>query len=531
MTDVADPSAVDLFGDWHDRHRGDAPEDGAPFRALLPATAPGPGQQYRFEVDLDQCTGCKACVTACHSLNGLDDGETWRSVGLLVGRAPSTRSLALAPEPVVAPVWQQNITTACHHCLEPACLAGCPVEAYEKDLITGIVAHLDDQCIGCRYCMLTCPYEVPSFNDRLGVVRKCDMCSDRLAVGEAPACVQGCPTDAISIGLVSTAELEAELTVDPEARLVPTAPRSSHTGPTTVYLSRKSVPIDAVAADDHHVVPAHNHPPLVAMLVLTQLSVGAFVLSRLVRSDDVAGSMPSVLSWGAALVAIGASVLHLGRPLVAWRAVLGLRHSWLSREIVVFGAYAPLGGATAAADGGWLPPMWSAPLALATAVAGVAGVVCSAKLYAVTGRPFWRLDRTLARFVVAGAVTGAPAVALTTAIAGDGRPGRVMAVVVLVATFLAAVGVVGFVVRHRDRPGALGRSVTLLTGTLRHSVGQALALCVIATGSSILAAGATGAAAIVWWSISLMAAVAAAWIERGLFFVAAAPDRMPGGFR
>src|SRR3954465_10588414 len=54
------------------------------YRDLLPATAPAPGQQYAFEVSLDRCTGCKACVSACHSLNGLDDDETWREVGLLI---------------------------------------------------------------------------------------------------------------------------------------------------------------------------------------------------------------------------------------------------------------------------------------------------------------------------------------------------------------------------------------------------------------------------------------------------------------
>src|SRR5207253_2730403 len=199
------------------------------------------------------------------------DTESWRSVGLLVGGG-----VAVAP-------WQQHVTTACHHCVEPACLAGCPVDAYEKDPVTGIVAHLDDQCIGCRYCMLTCPYEVPTFNTRLGVVRKCDMCSDRLAEGEEPACVQGCPTNAISIGIVNTAELQAELATDPGGRLVPTAPRSRLTGPTTVYLTTKALPADAAAADEHRIDPAGNHPPLVAMLVLTQLSVGAFVLLQLVE--------------------------------------------------------------------------------------------------------------------------------------------------------------------------------------------------------------------------------------------------------
>src|SRR5256885_14560397 len=67
---------------------------------LLPLSTPRPGEQYAFAVDLDNCTGCKACVAACHALNGLDDGEVWRDVGLLVSddwRRP----------------FQQSVTTAC----------------------------------------------------------------------------------------------------------------------------------------------------------------------------------------------------------------------------------------------------------------------------------------------------------------------------------------------------------------------------------------------------------------------------------
>ncbi|MBW3547816.1 MAG: hypothetical protein KY452_06750, partial [Actinobacteria bacterium] len=83
-------------------------------------------------------------------------------------------------------------------CAEPGCLDGCPVDAYEKDPVTGVVRHLDDQCIGCSYCTLTCPYEVPQYDAGRGIVRKCDMCHDRLAEGEAPPCVRACPTEAIT---------------------------------------------------------------------------------------------------------------------------------------------------------------------------------------------------------------------------------------------------------------------------------------------------------------------------------------------
>ena len=78
-------TAVEKFAQ---RHAGRSePLQAKYYRDLIPLEAPQPGQQYAFEVDLDQCSGCKACVTACHELNGLDEDETWRSVGLLHGGA------------------------------------------------------------------------------------------------------------------------------------------------------------------------------------------------------------------------------------------------------------------------------------------------------------------------------------------------------------------------------------------------------------------------------------------------------------
>ena len=291
-----DLTAVDRFSRAHDDGRLDrrvastSPRTRA-YRDLLPLAGPGPGEQYAFEVDLDACSGCKACVSACHSLNGLDDDETWRSVGLAARR--STRR---------APVLQ-TVTTACHHCVDPACLNGCPVDAYEKDPITGIVAHLDDQCIGCSYCTLMCPYEVPVYDHDRGIVRKCDMCRDRLAEGEAPACVQGCPTEAISITVVATAELVAE------ARAA-TAPTAGRAGAATAPRRRSPCrppatsrpgrcPSTMVAADQFSLQPSHAHTPLAVMLVLTQLSVGAFVLwpclgDRLGRRALVGRGSPSL---------------------------------------------------------------------------------------------------------------------------------------------------------------------------------------------------------------------------------------------
>jgi Fe-S-cluster-containing dehydrogenase component len=352
LAEQADLTAVERFAQHHDAHTGPLQEPY--YRDLLPTASPGAGQQYAFKVDLDACTGCKACVAACHSLNGLDDDESWRRVSQVFGERGGVAA-------------QQTVTAACHHCVDPACMKGCPVNAYEKDPVTGIVRHLDDQCIGCSYCTLTCPYEVPAFNHRLGIVRKCDMCSDRLAEGEAPACVQGCPNEAISITVVD----------------------QSVGGATTQYVSAKPMLAEPIAPRTSR----HGHPALAVMLVLTQLSVGAFV------TELALGRTSALDSWLIAAVgvlAMGASVLHLGRPLYAYRALLGLRTSWLSREILAFGVFMPLAVIYAV-----LPqPI----IGLAAAATGVLGVLCSVLIYATT--PHWTLPHVFTRFFGGAALAG-----------------------------------------------------------------------------------------------------------------------------
>ncbi len=425
---------------------------------LLPATPPGEGQQYAFLVDLDACTGCKACVTGCHSLNGLDtsSGEAWREVGSL---------------------GNQSVTSACHHCADPACLKGCPAEAYEKDALTGAVIHLDDACIGCSYCTMTCPYEVPSFSDRLGIVRKCDLCNGRLAAGEAPACVQACPTQAIRIQVVDVATAGGGwgLGAGPDPAL---------TQPTTIYTSKRP-PIERPAAHDLRPQPAHGHPALAGLLVLSQWATGA----------AMAGRAGLALAFIAAASLVSAA--HLGRPLLAWRAVLGWRHSWLSREVLAVSAFAPV-AAAAAVTGNPLP------LRMAAVVAGLSVAGCSAGIYGVTGRRWWRLPRLLALFGTTAAVA---------ALALAGAP-----VIVVAAAAMAKLTIEGEVVRHRgEERGERARTARLLVGPLQAQVGRRLALLVL--GLAALAAGVT--------PVGIALLLAGDLVERGLLFRAASPDRMP----
>lgn len=373
---------VGVFSDKHESLT-EEPEQAKFYKSLIPLSKPGAGEQYAFQVDLDKCTGCKACVSACHSLNGLDDHETWRDVGTIHGFDDGGS-------------YTQTVTTACHHCADPGCLNGCPVLAYEKDEETGIVRHLDDQCIGCQYCALKCPYDVPKYSKSLGIVRKCDMCHNRLAEGEAPACVQACPTEAISITIVNTAQVTS--TAKAGEGFLPTAPEPSYTVPTTQYVTERTIPENVAAADIHTLRPEHGHPPLVAMLVLTQLSVGLFGYS-LIAGESTVSSILRVAAFITMALGLAASTSHLGRPLGAWRAFLGLRRSWLSREIVVFGMFsmvAPIYTAAAFID--IIPQPVGFASGIITVILGVIGIITSVMIYHDTQRPFWNLRVTGIKF-------------------------------------------------------------------------------------------------------------------------------------
>ena len=537
-----DMTAVERFAKRHDA--GETPPSGC-YEALIPLGKPKAGEQYGFRVDLDSCTGCKACVAACNSLNGLDDDEAWRSVGLLHGGSSH------------APV-QQTVTTACHHCMDPACMNGCPVRAYEKDPTTGIVRHLDDQCIGCQYCVLTCPYEVPQFNSKRGIVRKCDMCSDRLAVSEAPACVQSCPNQAITIQIVDKARTLEDAQ---GGAFLPGAPSPAITVPTTEYVTKRAFPRNLLPADFYQVRAGHPHLPLVFMLVLTQLSVGAFavefLLRRLFPQLASARAYHAIVALGAGLLALAASIFHLGRPKYAFRAVIGLRTSWLSREILAFGGFA--GAAAAYAAHVWsgpllarlhLPPLpgWmgtaraSDVLGTAVVVTGLAGVGCSVMLYVKTAREWWSGARTAFRFYATATVLGLATTLVTLLAFGCGPNGGVCAGVSLAARLLAiATGVklaweAAILVHLGDKQlGPLKRTASLLLGDLRDEAGLRLALGVVGGVLAPLAvahfadAGDRSLAALIFAALGAAALVVAELIERALFFRAASPPRMPGG--
>lgn len=369
---------------------------------LLPARKPGPGEQYRFHFDMTKCIGCRSCEVACNEQNNNPADILWRRIGELeAGSYPETQ--------------RHYLSMGCNHCLDADCLKGCPVDAYTKDPVTGIVLHSADACIGCSYCVWNCPYSVPQYNPERGVVGKCDMCKGRLDEGLEPACVNACPEGAIAIELVNMEQWRenyaladspgmpaAEQTVSTTRITLPgkfAAAKPDPRGPDSRGLER---------VDLGQIEREHAHVPLIYMTALMQAVSGALWVLLAWHALD-ALSLFVLLAITA--TALTLSTLHLGRPVYAYRALKMWRRSWLSREVLLFtlffGALAAATAATAARQFG-LPVMHWLPFAcdLAAATFGVLGTLASAAIYLVRARPAWNTPHTPADFMLTAALLG-----------------------------------------------------------------------------------------------------------------------------
>ncbi|MBZ0173060.1 MAG: 4Fe-4S dicluster domain-containing protein, partial [Phycisphaerales bacterium] len=159
-------------------------------------------------VDLTACVGCRRCEWACCEANGLPHGPLHEYDDQSVfedRRYPSPDSLTVVNREKHAggagrdPV---HLKVQCMHCEKPACVSACLVGAMQKDP-SGPVHYDASRCIGCRYCMVACPFEILTYEyDRKVTprVRKCELCSERTAQGGLPACVEMCPVEALTYG-------------------------------------------------------------------------------------------------------------------------------------------------------------------------------------------------------------------------------------------------------------------------------------------------------------------------------------------
>jgi Fe-S-cluster-containing dehydrogenase component len=144
--------------------------------------------------DATLCIGCRACVTACKTANNMP-GNLYDPPNDLDGE---TRNIIKLYEEDGEKSYMKQ---QCMHCIDPGCVNACMIGAFKKREF-GIVTWDRDRCIGCRYCQVACPYNIPKFqwNTAVPDIVKCELCNHMLARGEEPGCVQACPKEAVIFG-------------------------------------------------------------------------------------------------------------------------------------------------------------------------------------------------------------------------------------------------------------------------------------------------------------------------------------------
>lgn len=177
--------------------------------ALVPAPAQARETRARLPeavgilYDATVCVGCKACMAACKEYNHLPadhstadslwdnpldlSAKTCNIVKLYRDRAGQNKDQAIDG--------YSYVRRFCMHCVDPSCVSACPVSALYKDPLTGIVRYNKDNCIGCRYCQVACPFNIPKFqwDTPFPEIKKCELCAHRMDRGEYPACCEFCP--------------------------------------------------------------------------------------------------------------------------------------------------------------------------------------------------------------------------------------------------------------------------------------------------------------------------------------------------
>jgi len=394
--------------------------------------------QALFILDLDRCTGCAACVVACNTENTVINGVSWRRIHTFnPQRLPA------------APVF--HLSLACNHCLEPACLAGCPANAYTKDDRTGAVLIDEDRCMGCRYCSWVCPYEAPQFNTGTGIMEKCTFCDHRQADDLAPACVVACPTDALRFepdGEPATVEHAGfpEIGIGPAVRIVGDR--------------RRSAP-EMTAAPPQITHPIRSNAVgwqgLWSEMSLWFFTSAAVLLVAWFTAATALGRIVALPVFAACgVLAMAVSALHLGKISRVWRGVLNVRNSWISREAAFFSAFFGAACALTLVDGG-LPEAAS----WAAAVLAFAALFSMDMVYRVLGQPTATVPHsamaTLTATFYIGILLDAPMLLWPT----------------------AALKLVLYLAR-RDHPAPRG----WITGAVRIVIGLVLPVAILATGTA-----------------------------------------------
>jgi len=171
---------------------------------------------YGILYDSTRCVGCQSCEFACAEANNLPEPTGMPEIGVIRKTDETRRTVVNAYETSKGEVY---VKRQCMHCNEPACAAACLTQAMLKTK-EGPIIWRGEKCMGCRYCMVSCPFDGPKFEYHSAnpKITKCDMCFNRLEEGKIPACVENCPAEALVFGTRREliAEARKRINDDPE---------------------------------------------------------------------------------------------------------------------------------------------------------------------------------------------------------------------------------------------------------------------------------------------------------------------------
>ncbi|MEC4728659.1 dimethylsulfoxide reductase subunit B [Shewanella sp. D64] len=187
--------------------------------------------QYGFYFNAAKCSGCKTCHVSCKDRSDLSIGQNWRRVYEYEGG----NWQELADGTFENNAFAYYMSVGCNHCNEPVCVKACPTGAMYKRREDGLVHIATELCIGCNSCAQACPYDAPQLDQNKKVMTKCDGCSDRLAEGKKPSCVESCPLRALDFDTMEN--LQARYG-DGDGHIAPLPPESI-TSPNLIIKAHK----------------------------------------------------------------------------------------------------------------------------------------------------------------------------------------------------------------------------------------------------------------------------------------------------
>ena len=367
--------------------------------------------RYAFYFDASGCSGCKACQVACKDRNGLEVGLLWRRVYEVSGGSWERQEDAWLPQ-----VYAYNLSVACNHCERAVCVEACPTKAiYQRQ--DGIVLIDAERCIGCKYCSWACPYGAPQYDSRAKSMTKCTFCVEDVEAGLAPACVAACPLRVLDFGE------KTELEQGEAVRSAPPLPAAEMTEPAMFIQphrdsGRVQEPLGRVAnREEVQIGKKTSELPLMVFTVLVQMAVGAFIILGAFTAWVIGNTrldyvrpltvIPLLITGLALGLGVLASLLHLGHPLRACRAILHLRTSWLSREILLvvsFGAGWAVFYGLVLVFPAFTRLLWG--IYGLAALVGLALIFCMARVYHLQSMSTWNSPMTTATFYLTAGLLG-----------------------------------------------------------------------------------------------------------------------------